>query len=271
MAEPMTETLQQTLRNELTATRQLGVREAQAITTRLGADDPLVALAGEGFAALEEWEQELLLSPLFTPDQETRARVESAIPLEGMAVEAVAGLARELEAMELRAPLEFGDQVGESPVPAVVIERFLRLLYLGQTIYPPVLEVLSSLGLAPEEGWAARAVIRRLLWRDAPLRSLLLECLERMGRRGSYSLVKLQFLEELFSSSRPTSVEEVIRHLENLVESYRVDPERPVFNEHLAKKQEVAIRSSMSGPEAKARRLAMAGDLLKDLGGDGPG
>lgn len=255
------------LRTELTRPRELRVFDAEEISVRLEVNDALDGLTPERVMELDETDQELLMSPLFTPGRGTRERVEPAIPLTGVSEDDLARIVDELAGDWLHCPVSFGGRSVAAAVPPVVIERFLRLLHLGHAIHPEVMEALAGIGLNEQQSAAVRALARDVLWRDEEQRGLLITCLGAMAKRDSFDVEKLHFLEELADAGRPDDATDLVQHLENLVESYNTDAEHPVFNEHLAKEQSGSIRSRLCGPDVKKRRLALAQGLLEDLRG----
>ncbi len=171
----------------------------------------------ENLPGLESYEQDLLLSPLFTPDFETRLKFEPALGESWLEGDEALDLQKRLVGRGLRlALLHEADRI-EFPLPEVLTERFLRLLHLTAEV---PLEELSAIGPQDAE---ARCHLRDDAWRRPQSRKLLGWLLPAALRvRGEFPGV-LGFLTDFLRSHRPNSAEECIEFMKNLEEALETD------------------------------------------------
>ncbi|MEO5378227.1 MAG: hypothetical protein H7832_10675 [Magnetococcus sp. DMHC-6] len=255
----------QQLRVQLERTRFLNARLAGSITTTLGVNNPLFGLDGHRLAALEPFEQEILLSPLFTPGMEERVALESELPQEGVAPSQITEVIQQLQEGGVTCQVIFGQESRQLQVPEIVVERYVGLMYLDQNVPEKVAQLLSIFSLQGGERERAMVIARGRRCHYAYREELLIVSLEAMVRKHSFHLDKFEFLENFICSSRPHGVADLVPHLEGLIDSYREEEERPVFNEQLAKLQVQAITSEQCGDQVRGYRMTMAGQLLADF------
>ncbi|MBF0369943.1 MAG: hypothetical protein HQL52_10845 [Magnetococcales bacterium] len=252
------------VRAQLTTPRSMRAKVASTISTTLSVTDPIAGLSEDRLATMEEYEQELLLAPLFTPGMEERVELEPHLPGSGLSLDETNDLVTTLAKEQLSCPLSFGQEEGILALPEVVLERFVRLLNLECQIDPGVAERLNRL-VKSEERHRAFAQARRRVWQNKRNIALLTEALTAMEENNAYQTDKLIFLSDFVRGYRPTTLSSLVEQLENLVDSYQKDEEHPVFDEQLAHYQSKAIASRHTGNQIKAFRLAMAHSFLADL------
>jgi hypothetical protein len=181
----------------------------------------------ERLGSLESYEQDLLLSPLFTPDSQTRLEFEAVLGkgwLDGPEVET---LERHLVGRGLRLTLLHEKECLEAPLPEVVIDRYLRLLHLDSEL---PLEALGALG---EPAAEIRACLRDAAWHRPASRALLpgliraaLSASSPRGRPGAPVCefgTAVRFLTDFIRTYRPASHQECREFLGNLAEAYEID------------------------------------------------
>ncbi|MBF0155779.1 MAG: hypothetical protein HQL57_01160 [Magnetococcales bacterium] len=255
------------LRAELGRPRELTIGMVEAMTGAQGAGDPLLALGSQRVAQLPEYEQELLLSPLFTPGWEERARYEAVLPAEGLQKAEVVSLAGRLVAEGVTGLVVHGDEERSLVIPEVVLERYLRLLHLDHPLDPEVARLLRE-NLAGGELDQALNLSRQPVWQGERGVALLRSLVATMAAVGRVELAKILFLTEFVRFSRVGSVAVLVNHLNDLLDVYRQEGDlRPVFNVQLAKYQSKAIHSALCGEEVKRYRVELAGAILADLAG----
>ncbi len=171
----------------------------------------------EKLPGLESYEHDLLLSPLFTPDFETRLRFEPALGESWLEEDEALDLQRRLASRGLRLALLHEADRLEFALPEVLAERFLRLLHL--TAEMP-LDELASVGSPDAE---ARCHLRDDAWRRPQSRKLLGWLFPVALRVRSDFPGVLGFLTDFLRSHRPNSAEECIEFMKNLEEALETD------------------------------------------------
>lgn len=260
----MNRELRDVIRGQLTRDRYLSARNAGAISTQLNVDDPLLGLKPGVLKHREEYEVDLLVSPLFTPTMEDRAACEPSLPLEGLPIEQERVVIGELAAEKLECKVFFGDSSVVMVIPEVAVGRHVHLLRLGVAVSASVRDLLGRL-VGGKELSLAMSYARSQIWQQLP--DLLGQSLEVMAARGAFTLEKFGFLRDFVRSYHPKDISLLIQSLGNLVESYRVDNDRPVFNQQLEDHQATAIRSSYCDETVEKYRVTMAKALLEDFKG----
>ncbi len=256
--------LAEIIRGQLTRDRYLSSRNAGAIATQLNVDDPLLGLKPGVLQHREEYEVDLLVSPLFTPTMEDRAQCEPSLPLEGVSQGEERDLIARLAAEALRCKVFFGESSTVLELPEVAVERHVHLLRLSVAVNPVVKDKLAQL-LTGAELSLGMSYARSQIWTQIP--GLLGVCLDRMMAKHSFTLDKFGFLRDFVRSYHPKDLPGLIQSLNNLVESYHTDNIRPVFNQQLEDYQASAIRSANCDENVQKYRVQMANALLADFQG----
>ncbi|MBF0341250.1 MAG: hypothetical protein HQL95_09870 [Magnetococcales bacterium] len=246
------------------------LRRTRTLTSRidlpLNSEDSRPGEAGGAILKMREVEQELLLSPLFTPDQEERSACEAALPPRGLNPEEVGELVAALSAETLSFPAFSGGRDGFCPLPDVVLTRYIHLLGLDRSVDQEAAGLIEA-SLAGQDRRMVMSLARRPVWQSPASRELLLQLLRIQGSAGALSVGKLEFLTGFARTYRTTSAEELIRALKSLLESYRIDSEHPTFNNPaLETKQGESIRSEHCDEAVKQYRVTMAREILEDFG-----
>lgn len=230
----------------------------------LNVEDSLPGEASGPLLRMEEYEQELLLSRFFTPDNEDRAACEPALPVEGLSGAAMAALMETLVAETLSFRVEVGAKAGYCPIPEVVLTRYVRLLGLEVGVDGQVAKLLADF-LSGHELALAMSLARRPVWRKMGAEGLLGRCLEVMGKHSLVTASKLDFLTGFVYSYHCVNERELCHGLDALVESYRIEFEHPTYNPRLETRQSESIRSRYSDDAVKQFRVAMAKEILADF------
>jgi hypothetical protein len=248
----------------LISTRMLTAKIASTITTELEIDDSVVALGSARIAELEEYEVELLLSPLFTPSNADRACCEAALSPSGINSEALQSLQDELCRADISCPVVYGLDRGSLLIPPVVIERYVRLLGLTASISEHIVELLEQV-VGVEQRNQAFSLARRPVWKRSNSCDLLADCLGKMVQKSSFSTEKMDFLTSFVRTYRPAESGVLLASLNNMVAAYARDKDHPVYSRNLAKKQENSLMPISCSKEVRANRIAMADALLVDF------
>lgn len=248
----------------LTTTRTLTAPVAAAIVTRLEVYDALEGLASEKMANLEEYEAELLLSSLFTPKDSDREVCEQALSTEGLTPETIGQLTHQLCQANLTCPVVHGVDTGTLALPDIVIERYVQLLGLELSIPEPISTLLENL-VDIETRYRTFALIRRPVWQDRKNCQVLVDCLEKMREKQSFSVGKVDFLTHFVRTYRADEISLLLDRLVNMVDAYRRDKEHPIYSRNLADKQEHSLMPLSCNQQVRADRVAMASALLVDF------
>jgi hypothetical protein len=253
------------VRGLLVAPRTLTAKTATAITIQLDVDDAISGIASDKVATLEEYEAELLFSPLFTPTDRDRTLCEPALSPDGINSETLDELYEQLLQGELYSPVVYGLASGSLKIPSIVIERYVRLLGLTSKVSERIASLLEA-AVEQENRYKAFSLARRPVWRSSSSCELLAVCLEKMVKNSSFSAEKMDFLTGFVRTYRPSAKELFLTRLKNMVDSYHKDHDHPVYNRNLAKKQENSLMPLSCSKEVRANRIAMADALLADFG-----
>ncbi|NGZ05253.1 MAG: hypothetical protein G8237_02745 [Magnetococcales bacterium] len=214
---------------------------------------------------MEEFEQELLLSSLFTPVQEDRAACEAGLAASGLTRDAMADLIASLVQETLSFPVTTGDRKGFCPIPEVVLARYVRLLGLDLPVPAECVTWIESL-LSGQERHMAVSLARRPVWQTPHGNRLLLRVVQAWVAGGAMSVAKMEFVTEFVRTYRCRGEADLVTGLQSLIESYRIDAEHPTFNNPaLEDKQGESIRSRYCDESVRRHRVTMARALLEDL------
>ncbi|MBF0191163.1 MAG: hypothetical protein HQL99_08535 [Magnetococcales bacterium] len=258
----MTPDLITRVRDQLKQSRTLPSR----IELPLNAQDSLPGQATGGVLKLEEFEQELLLSSMFTPGQAERAACEPVLPRAGLGAAEVAQLIATLAGEVPCFPVTSGQRSGFCPVPEVVVARYVRLLGLDQPVFAEAYEVIDSRLTGADRDWIM-SLARRPVWQTPDRGALLSLVLRVMADGSAITTDKMGFLTDFVRTYRCVTEPELIRSLKSLIESYRIDADHPTFNNPaLEDKQGESIRSHHCDEAVRRHRVAMAREILEDFG-----
>ena len=122
---------------------------------------------------LEDYEIDLILSPVFTPNLHDQSVVAELLGPEAVPPAEWPGLIQQLVARPTRASLVTeDDQPHKVPLREVTIERYVHRLRLGATVPASLLELISHRAPAAE-GPLLKAVARRAIWESSQRRDIL--------------------------------------------------------------------------------------------------
>ncbi len=252
------------VRDLLLVSRTLTAKTATAIIIRLDVDDAVVGLESDSVAGLEEYEAELLLSPLFTPSNDDRALCEGALSPSGITRDVQEELLLQLSQAKIACPVIYGLTTGSLDLPDIIIERYIRLLGLTTQVSEPIVELLEAV-VTTDDRNQAFSLARRPVWSSSKNCDVLAVCLEKMQTKNSFSVNKMDFLTGFVRTYRPTTEDLLLTKLNNMVTAYHKDKDHPVYNRNLAKKQEKSLMPLSCNADIRANRIAMAYELLGDF------
>ena len=187
---------------------------------------------------LEEFEIDLILSPLFTPTLHEQAVVAELLGAGALPASHWPELIQQLVARPTVARL-----VGESgevysvPLREVTIARFVNRLRLGGLVPEPLFKWISQLPHSPDRP-ALKALARRAIWEHEPRREILSRYLRSGTNAKEYRLDDALELLRLMETYEPADLKDLLsrvpywqRVLRHEI-SVAFDP-KPFFNERV--------------------------------------
>ena len=200
--------------------------------------DALGAFLVEKLPGLEDYEIDLILSPLFTPTLAEQAVFAELLGRESIPSGQWPGLVQQLAARPTRAPILVAD--GETHLVAlreVTIERFVHRLRLDATMPEPLFALLNS--LPPFAGRSLlKAVARRAIWESEPRRQILIRALAPVGGGGDERLEDVIALLKLAETYEPRDAADLLARIPPWQQTLRheinsVASPKPFFNERV--------------------------------------
>jgi len=199
-----------TLASELSRPRRLPTRVLNYVVQTYGVDyDAVGRFLSERVAHLEEYEVDLILSPVFTPKLADQAVVAELLGRESVPVEQWPLLIEQLEKRPAHAQLV--DDMGTHSVPLreVTIKRYIDRLRLDGTISKEVFHLIETRATATERP-LLKAIARRAIW-DSTGRNKILQ--GYLSGIGSVAAAETQDAVELLNSvetAKPADVPELL-------------------------------------------------------------
>lgn len=227
------------LAEELERPRPLPAQVVRHLTTTYDLDtEALGAFLSDRLDGLEDYEVDLILSPMFTPAFSDQALFAPMLGTEALSPATVDALIESLARRPTNARLITDDGVTHrSKLRPVTIERFVRRLRLEGSVPEPLSRQLAT--AAPESDRAlALAVARRAIWNLPGRQALLGRYLEQAQARGAWSATDLLTLLRLTETYEPAGLDDFLSRLPGWIESVRRDitsasSPKPFFNERV--------------------------------------
>lgn len=189
-------------------------------------------------SGLEDFEVDLVLSPIFTPTLKDQAVFAELLGQESVSRSEWPAIIRRLVNAPTRAQLVSEDgQVHEIPLREVTVERFVHRLRLDGAISAEDLKLIGAVATA---GGAAemKAIARRAIWEKPGRHAILRAYLEGALAEGEFRLADAEALLKLAETYEPADVEALlssIPHWLSVLEQ-EVNESRgakPFFNERV--------------------------------------
>jgi len=191
-------------------------------------------LAGK-LPELEDYEVDLILSPVFTPSLQDQAVFAEHLGRESVPEEKWPSLVASLAARPIRAHLLGEDREAvEVPLREVVIERYVRRLRLQGTISEEVFRLITATPAAVRP--LLKAVARRAVWTRASRTEILRQFLARSS--AEHLAEDAPALLNLVETYEPADVAEVLARLPHWRDVLRheigmASGPKPFFNERV--------------------------------------
>ena len=187
---------------------------------------------------LEDYEIDLVLSPMFTPTLRDQAIFAELLGRDSVPADQWPALVQQLVARPTRSQLLTADgQAHCVPLRDVTIERYVHRLRLDSTIPESLLKLLNHLP-PPADGPLLKAVARRAIWENDARRSILVHYLTSAISDDSYRLDDAVELLKLVESYQPADVKELLAQIPHWQQVLRQEineaaSPKPFFNERV--------------------------------------
>ena len=200
--------------------------------------DALGSFLSTELPKLEDYEIDLILSPLFTPTLQDQAVFAELLGRERVPPEQWPALVRQLVARPTRARIVTEDgQVHLVPLRDVTVERYVHRLRLDATIPEPLFKLLNHLPPAADRP-LLKAIGRRAVWTDEARREILVRYLTIATTADTYrrdDAVELLKLAEIY---QPANVADLLAHIPHWQQVLRQEineaaSPKPFFNERV--------------------------------------
>jgi len=232
------ERLFELLAGELERPRELPSQVARHLNATYGVSrDSVWAFLRNELEHLEDYEIDLILSPVFTPTLKDQALVAALLGRESLAPEAIAALIQKLVARGTATALLADDGETHSlRLREVSVARYVERLRLEGHI-PEKLHSLILSAVPEADRPMVLAVARRAVW--TPARGELLhQYLQRATASGEYRLEDVIALLRLAEMYEPADVAELQSRLPGWIEAVRQEASaamqpKPFFNERV--------------------------------------
>jgi hypothetical protein len=168
--------------------------------------DGIGAFLAERLPGLEDYEHDLILSPLFTPKLADQAIFADLLGKQAIPKEQWPAVIQQLVSRPTRGHLVTVDRsVHEIVLREVTLERYVHRLRLDGQIPEALFELVDR--ISPGAGGPIiKAIARRAIWEMTSRQSILLRYLVSATARGDYQQDDAIYLLELVESYRPANV-----------------------------------------------------------------
>lgn len=224
---------------ELERPREITAQVANHLIGTYGVSrDGIGALLVNEMPGLEDYEVDLILSPLFTPTLRDQAVIGGLLGRESVSRAEWPALVRQLATRPTRAQLVADDgQIFAAPLREVTIERYVYRLRLDGTIAGPLFELISHRPPAADRPML-QAIARRAVWEQAGRRQILTSYLGAAAGSEAYRLddaVELLKLAETYEPANTADLQAHIPHWQRVLRQEINDASgpKPFFNERV--------------------------------------
>jgi len=229
----------ETIGSELERPRELTTRVVNYISGHYGIDhDAIGAFFADELPKLEDYEIDLILSPVFTPKLVDQAVIADLLGNEAVPREQWEALVQQLVARPTRAQLVAEDGRHHPVVlREVTVERYVYRLRLDATVPELLYELLDKIPFAGDRPML-KAIARQAVWANPDVRNILVRYLAASVDRGTYSLADSIELLNLVEGRKPATVADLLARIPGWAEALRQQIEvasgpRPFFHEDI--------------------------------------
>jgi hypothetical protein len=187
---------------------------------------------------LEDYEIDLILSPLFTPALRDQAVFAELLGRDSVPATQWPGLIQQLVARPTRAQLVTEDgQTHTVPLRDVTIERYVHRLRLDATIPEPVFKLLTHSPAAADRP-LLKAIARRAIWERNSHQEILVRYLIRATDSAAYRSEDAVELLKLMETYEPADMNDLLARIPHWQQVLRQEINegagaKPFFNERV--------------------------------------
>ena len=231
--------LLESLAHELERPREVSLQVANHVIGTYGLNrEAIGSFLVEELPKLEDYEIDLILSPLFTPtlrDQSIFAELlgSSAVPSDQWPI-----LIQQLVTRPTCSHLVTEDQQSHSvPLRDVTIERYVRRLRLDATVPEPVFKLVTHFPLAADRP-LLKGIARRAIWESEPRRDILIRYLLNTQSEGSHVSSDAVAFLKLMETYEPADLNDLLARIPHWQQVLRQEINdgtgaKPFFNERV--------------------------------------
>jgi hypothetical protein len=217
----MTTTLTEAIAAQLEQPRELTAQVAKHLEGAHNVEhDAVGAFLAEELPKLEDYEIDLILSPLFTPRLADQAIFAELLGAASIPRERWTPLVKEIAARPTHAQLITPDhRTHIVPLREVTIERYVHRLRLDAAVPKPLMQLIEA--TPSEDRSLLTAIARRAVWENEGRRNILERYLTIAPARDLYTKSDAADLLDLVESYRPADVNALlaqIPHLQQLLQ-----------------------------------------------------
>jgi hypothetical protein len=239
MNTPAVPDLLSTLVAELQRPREVSSHVINHIIETYGISrDEIGDFLNTDLVALEDYEIDLILSPLFTPSLRDQSIFAELLERDSVPVNEWPALVQQLASRPTHAQLVTDDSNTHSiQLREVTIERYVHRLRLEATIPESLLQILNDLVPASDRAWL-KAIARRAVWSDESRRNILARYLTSAVANGTYRLDDAMELLKVVETYQCANVAELLAQIPHWQQVLRQEINeastgKPFFNERV--------------------------------------
>jgi len=228
--------LLEALAAQLERPRELSARVVNYISGTYGIDhDGIGAFLVDALPQLEDYEIDLILSPVFTPKLADEAVFAELLGRDSIPREQWRALIELLVARPARSQLVTPDGRSHSiNLREVTVERYVHRLRLDGNISEALFRLFDR--TPADDRPMLKAVARRPAWENDGTRDILTRYLARAAERGTYSLADTIELLSLVENRKPANISDLLTSIPRWQEALRQQIDvasgpKPFFNE----------------------------------------
>ena len=224
----ITEQIYQLLKADLTNERILLDQVANYIGDQYGFTTvQLDNFVQEKYPELEDYEIDLTFSPQFTPIERDRLQYIPILAAEALSEDDLKAIKRQLVAENLTTRLVTEDRLSsaELPLHEVIVDRWVGLLNLDQPL--PDASILEAVKeFAPHSLPEVNLLARDEVWRSPDRQQVLIAFLKVFAQQRDFTVAKLHYLTDFVRTYRPSSLLDLGRQFQRLIDSCEADQEQ---------------------------------------------
>jgi hypothetical protein len=266
-----------TLREGLTSERVLSAQTERHLATHVNLTQPEIqGFFDNGIASLEEYEVEAVFGPLFTPTLQEQSIVSLPLLEHGFDSSRIDQLVAALDGEKLQSPIRLPDEgLVSLPLHVVMIERYVKLMWLDRTPPPEVAGAIADAAQACRA--EALALARHRAFKGRERQEWLAAYLTALAQRRAPDLQELICLTD-FMGRQPrldvesllSAIEKIIRSAENSLETAmrgRVYLSSDVAEHHQFRGQGQLDEALVDDKTSRLRQLQLLRDDLWAMNG----